>query len=433
MDPTIVGAIWILVLLVLVFSGLPIGFALGTIGFVGMISLGGFQGALGVLTSVPYSSVANYLWTTVPLFILMGHFAYTGGLVTDLYSSARKWLGWLPGGLCAATTVGCAGFAAATGSSVACAGTMGKVALPEMTKFGYDTKLSTGTVAASGTLGSLIPPSTFMIIYGMVTETSVGKLFIAGLIPGILSALIYMAMIVVRASINPKIAPRYAGVTWKERILALKGVLGILIIAIVVLGGIYTGIWTPTEAGATGAMSTLLLCVLQRRITFKKFSESLTETARSTAALFVIIIGSMIFVAFMAVSRIPGTLGTFIVDSGFPRTGVLAGTFAMYVFLGCFMEPIGMMLLTLPVIFPTLMALGFHPIWFGILMIKFSEIGMITPPVGMNVYVINGVLPDVRLEEIFKGIFPFLMMDILTLALLIIFPQLSLWLPSLMR
>jgi tripartite ATP-independent transporter DctM subunit len=432
MDPTIVGVIWIGVLLILVFAGLPIGFALGSVGFAGLVSLQGFKGAFGVLSSVPYSSVANYLWTTVPLFILMGHFAFTGGLVTDLYSSARKWLGWLPGGLCAATTVGCAGFAAATGSSVACAGTMGKVALPEMTKFGYDTKLSTGTVAASGTLGSLIPPSTFMIIYGMVTETSVGKLFIAGLIPGILSALIYMAMVVGRASINPRLAPRYTDVTWKERLIALRGVIGILIIAITVLGGIYVGVWTPTEAGATGSLSTLLLCVLKRRMTFGKLSESLTETARSTASLFVIIIGSMIFVAFMAVSRIPDNLGTFIVSSGFPRAGVLTGTFGMYVFLGCFMEPIGMMLLTLPVIFPTLMALGFDAIWFGILMIKFSEIGMITPPVGMNVYVINGVLPDVPLENIFKGIVPFLIMDVLTLWLLIMFPQLSLWLPSLM-
>jgi len=309
---------------------------------------------------------------------------------------------------------------------------MGKVALPEMTKFGYDTKLSTGTVAASGTLGSLIPPSTFMIIYGMVTETSVGKLFIAGLIPGILSGSIYMAMIVGRASINPRLAPRYTDVTWKERFIALRGVVGILIIAITVLGGIYVGVWTPTEAGATGSLSTLLLGVLKRRMTVGKLSESLTEAARSTAALFVIIIGSMIFVAFMAVSRIPDNLVTFIVSSGFSRAGVLAGTFGMYVFLGCFMEPIGMMLLTLPVIFPTLMALRFDAIWFGILMIKFSEIGMITPPVGMNVYVIHGVLPDVPLEDIFKGIVPFLIMDVLTLWLLIMFPQLSLWLPSLM-
>jgi len=433
MDPTLVGVIGIIVLLLLIFSGIPIGFALGTVGIAGMISLGGLGAAYGVLSTVPWNSVSNFLWIALPLFILMGHIAYYGGLVTELYFAARMWLGWLPGGLCAATTVGCAGFAAATGSSMACAGTMGKVALPEMRKYGYDDKLSTGTVAASGTLGGLIPPSIFMIIYGMITETPIGKLFIAGIIPGVISALIYMIMVVIKCSFNPKAAPPLKGVTWRERIVATKGVIGFIIIAVTVLGGIYNGLWTPTEAGGAGCLTTLLLVVFKRSINIKLLLEALRDTVRLTATIFVIVIGSMTFVAFMAVSRIPDALGTYIVTSGFPSSGILAGCFVMFVFLGCFMEPIGMMLLTLPVIFPTLQAIGFDPIWFGILMVKFSEIGMITPPVGMNVYVISGVLPDVPIQNIFRGIVPFLLMDILTLWLLIAFPQLSLYLPNLMK
>jgi C4-dicarboxylate transporter, DctM subunit len=432
MDPTIIGLLGLMFLLLLVFAGLPIGFSLATVGFGGLVFLRGLDGALGVLSSVPYSSVANFLWTAVPLFILMGYLAFVGGIVTDLFLAAQRWLGWLPGGLCCAAIVGCAGFAAATGSSVACAAAIGKVSLPEMAKYGYDKKLSTGTLATAGTLGSLIPPSIFMIVYGMITETSVGKLFMAGIIPGIMSAVVYMIYIITRVSINPSLAPAYRGVTWAMRLESLKGILGISIITIVVLGGIYSGYCTPTEAAAVGSLATLILGLVRRKLTWPLIWDGLKETTRTTSTLFVIIMGSMVFVAFMAVSRIPDTVGTFIVSSGMSKWWVLIGICGLYYFLGCFMEPIGMMLLTLPIIFPTLKAMGFDPIWYGIVMVKLCEIGMITPPVGLNVYVINGILPDVSLEDIFKGIIPFVMVETLNLLLIILFPWISLYIPSLM-
>jgi len=433
MEPTTVGGLGILMLLLLLFAGLPIGFTLGVAGFSGLMVLSGPNAALGVLTYMPYSSTANFLWTCVPLFILMGHLAFVGGYITDLYEAAQKWLGWLPGGLCVATIAGCASFAAASGSSVATAGTMGRIALPEMTRLRYDIRLSTGCVAAAGTLGSLIPPSIFMVVYGMLTETSIGKLFMAGFIPGVISAGIYMAMIIVRALYNPSLAPRVYGVTWKERLVSTKGLIGIVIIATVVLGGIYAGLWTPTEAGAAGAFSTLILTAVRGRLTRQNFNQALTETIRSTCSLFVIVIGSMIFARFMAVSRIPAELSQYIIGSDLSPLGVFIGVCVLYVFLGCFLEPIGMMLLTLPIIFPMLVNLGYDPIWFGILIIKFTEIGMITPPVGLNVYILKGVTTDVKIEDIFRGVVPFLLMDILTLALLFAFPMLSLWLPSTMR
>ena len=419
-------------LLVLVFVGLPIGFSLATVGFGGLIFLRGLDGALGVLSSVPYSSVANFLWTAVPLFIFMGYLAFVGEIVTDLFLAAQRWLGWLPGGLCCAAIVGCAGFAAATGSSVACAAAIGKVSLPEMAKYGYDKKMSAGTLATAGTLGSLIPPSIFMIVYGMITETSVGKLFMAGILPGAMSAAVYMIYIITRATINPQLAPACRGVTWAQRMESLKGTLGIGIIVIVVLGGIYSGYCTPTEAAAVGSLATLILGLARKKLNGSLLWEGLKETTRTTSTLFVIIMGSMVFVAFMAVSRIPETVGTIIISSGTSKWAVLSGICALYYFLGCFMEPIGMMLLTLPIIFPTLKTLGFDPIWYGIVMVKLCEIGMITPPVGLNVYVINGILPDIPLEDIFRGIAPFVVVETLNLFLIIYFPQISLLIPSLM-
>lgn len=432
MDPTIIGLLGLMFLLLLVFAGLPIGFSLATVGFGGLVFLRGMDGALGVLSSVPYSSVANFLWTAVPLFILMGYLAFVGGVVTDLFLAAQRWLGWLPGGLCCAAIVGCAGFAAATGSSVACAAAIGKVSLPEMAKYGYDKKLSTGTLATAGTLGSLIPPSIFMIVYGMITETSVGKLFMAGILPGILSAVVYMIYIISRVSLNPSLAPAYRGVTWAMRLESLRGILGISVIVIVVLGGIYSGYCTPTEAAAVGSLATLILGLVRRKLTWPLIWDGLKETTRTTSTLFVIIMGSMVFVAFMAVSRIPESFGAFIITSGFSKWVVLVAVCGLYYFLGCFMEPIGMMLLTLPIIFPTLKAMGFDPIWYGIVMVKLCEIGMITPPVGLNVYVINGILPDVSLEDIFRGITPFVLVETLNLFLIIYFPQISLFIPNLM-
>lgn len=428
-----IGSLFIGLLLLLIFAGLPVGVSLGVIGFAGIVLIQGLEPALGTLGTVPFSSVSNYLWTTVPLFVLMGHFAFKGGLVGEIYAMARAWLSRLPGGLSVASTLGCAGFSAATGSSVACAATMGKVALPEMSRAGYSPALSSGTLAAAGTLGSLIPPSNFMIVYGMMTETPIGKLFVAGVIPGLISALCYMGIAVGWAILRPSDAPMVRDQpSWQERFASLRGSLGLIIVALVVLGGIYMGVFTPTEAGAVGAVTTFFLAVGKGRMNRQVFVECLTESVRTTSTLFVIVVGAMLFASFLAVTRIPAELGQYIIDSNMSPALVITACLVLFLFLGCLMEPIGMMLLTLPIIYPTLKSMGVDPIWFGILVIKISEIGLMTPPIGLNVYVINGVAPEIPLHTIFRGIVPFVLMDMAVLGLLFFLPALSIWLPSLM-
>ncbi len=423
-----------IIFLLLLLLGVPIGFALGGVGFAGVAVLVGIDRALGVLNLVPYSSVAYFMWIAVPLFVLMGNLAFYGGVVTDLFRAARNWFGWMPGGLAIATVWGCAGFGAACGSSVAGAATMGQIALPEMLKHNYSPRLSTGCIASAGSLASLIPPSILMIVYGAITDTSVGKLFMAGFIPGILSAALYMVMILFIAHRNPKIGPAIRGVSWGERFSSLKGLTGTFIIAFVVMGGIYGGVCTPTEAAGLGAAGAFILALARRKLTKEKFWQSLKDSVATNCTLFVIVIGSMIFAAFMAVSGVPRHLSNLIINSGLSPYGVLFLICLLYLFLGCILEPVGMCLLTMPVIFPTCKALGFDPIWFGILFIKLAEIGMITPPVGLNVYVLKGVAPDsISLEEIFRGIVPFLYMELFTLGVLIAFPWVSLVLPSMMK
>lgn len=434
MDFVVVGWIGIAVMVALILLGVPIGFALGGVGFAGVAVLVGVDRALGVLNTVPYSSVAYFMWIAVPLFVLMGNFAFYGGVVTDLFRAARNWFGWMPGGLAIATVWGCAGFGAACGSSVAGAATMGQIALPEMLKHNYSPRLSTGCIASAGSLASLIPPSILMIVYGAITDTSVGKLFMAGFIPGILSAALYMIMILFIAKRDPQIGPAIRGVSWEERFSSLKGLTGTFIIAFIVMGGIYGGVCTPTEAAGLGAAGALILALGKRKLTKNTFWQSLKDAVATNCTLFVIVIGSMIFAAFMAISGVPRHLSNLIIGSGLSPYGVLFAICLLYLFLGCILEPVGMCLLTMPVIFPTIRSLGFDPIWFGILFIKLAEIGMITPPVGLNVYVLKGVAPDhITLEEIFRGIIPFLYMELFTLGVLIGFPQISLWLPSMMK
>lgn len=427
---TIIGWAGILGLLICLAIGMPIAFAMGIIGLLGYAVVEGVGQALGILALAPYSVSSNYVLSAVPLFILMGFFAFYSGISRDLYEASYKWFGWMPGGMAMATVAGCAGFAAVSGTSTGSAATMGTVALPEMERFNYDPKFSAGTVAAGGTLGILIPPSGVLIIYGYLTEQSVGKLFMAGIIPGILSAALYIFMLVVRCYRNPSLGPPGPKFTWAERIKSIKGLWGIGSLFILVMGGIYMGVFTPTEGAAIGAGGALLIAISLRKITLDNLIKSLLDTCRITAMIFAIIIGAMVFNRFLTVTNIPTTAAEFISGLQLNRYFIIFIFMLIYFAMGMFMDTLAIIILTVPILFPIIIGLGFDAIWFGIILVKSIEIALISPPLGMNVFVIKGVTPGLTLGEIFQGIWYYLQMDILTLGLLIIFPQISLWLPS---
>ena len=410
--------------------GMRIAFAAALVGFVGIVVLKGWAVAGGSLGFLPYRIVAHYPMSVIPLFIVMGYFAYFAGLSRDLFETARQWVGHLPGGLAIASIFGCAGFAACSGSSTAAAAVMGKVTIPEMRRYGYDPKLATGLVAASGTLAALIPPSTIIVIYGIITEQSIGTLLVAGFIPGIISALIYALMLYFRVRFSPRLARALPPASWKERFVSLRGTWGMLTLLGLVLGGLYIGVFTPTEAGGVGAFGAFLMALLLRRLNWSYLKESLLETGKTTAMIFTILVGVLIFLRLLALSGITKLFTVFMLSLPWPPLALLVGILFVFLILGTFMSAIGMMMITLPLVLPVVISLGYDPIWFGIIVVKMVEIAMITPPVGINVYVTQSVAPDVPLQDVFKGILPFLVMDILTVALLIAFPQIVLWLPS---
>ncbi len=416
------------------FLGMRIAFAAALVGFVGLVILKGWAVAGGAVGFLPYRIVAHYPMSVIPLFIIMGYFAFYAGLTRDIFDAARKWVGHLPGGLAIATVFGCAGFAACSGSSTASAAVMGKIAIPEMRKYGYDQKLAAGVVAASGTLSSLIPPSFVIVIYGIITEQSIGALLIAGFIPGVISAFIYAAMLYFRIRFGRGgLAQTLPPTPWKARIISLRSIWGIVVLVLVVLGGLYTGVFTPTEAGGVGAFGAFLMALLLRRLSWSNIKESLLETGKTTAMIFTILVGVLILLRLLALSGITKLFTTTMLSLPWPPLAVLVGILFVYLILGTFMSGIGMMMVTLPLVVPVVVSLGYDPIWFGIIVIKMVEIAVITPPVGMNVYVTQGVAPDIPLQDVFKGILPFLAMDILTVALLIAFPQIILFLPRTMR
>ncbi|KIX12611.1 TRAP transporter large permease [Dethiosulfatarculus sandiegensis] len=434
MEAWIIGLIGIGVLLVLIALRTHVAFALAVVGAAGYFAILGWRPTSGLLGLEPYTFIANFVLTTVPLFLLMGYLAHHAGLTKDVYHTARLWLSNIPGGLAIASVAGCAAFAAACGSSLATAAMMGRVSIPEMIRHKYDAGLATGTVAAAGTIGSLIPPSILLILFGALTETSIGLLLIAGFIPGVLSALIYMGMIFLRSLRNKALGPvSEEKVGWGERFKALKYTWGIFVLFILVIGGIYFGFFTPTEAGGVGASGAFLIAALTGKLKLTNFWESLSDTVRSTSQIFAIALGATIFTKFMAVSDLPNVICEFVLTLDIHPVAILAGLSIVYVFLGMFLDPVGVMLLTLPVVFPVMEGLGFNMVWFGIIMIKYLEIGLITPPVGLSVYVIKGVVGDqIELETIFKGIAWFVAMDILTLVILIAFPQITMFLPNTM-
>ena len=433
MSPLTLGLIGFIVLLLLLILRMPIAVAMGVLGVLGMGYVAGWDAGLNLLRTVPYAAVSNYGFSVVPLFILMGNFCFHAGVSRDLYYTVYKWLGQFRGGLAMATIGACAGFAAVSGSSLATAATMGTVALPEMKKYKYDPALATGAITAGGTLGILIPPSVVLVVYGILTEVSIGKLFLAGFIPGVLEAAFYIVTIYIICKRNPLLGPAGARTGLKEKVVALKDTWMILVLFLVVIGGIYMGVFSPTEAAGVGASGALVLTLSRRRLSSQGFTSSLRETVKTTAMIFTILIGALLFGYFLAVTRIPFELASMASGLAVNRYIILGAVLAVYILLGCLMIPMAMIILTIPIVFPLIIALGFDPIWFGVITVRIFEIAQITPPVGMNVFIIRGVAKDIPMGTIYRGIAPFLVADICHLTLLVVFPQLVLFLPSLMR
>jgi tripartite ATP-independent transporter DctM subunit len=430
MDPITIGIIGILGLTVLLVSGMRIAYATALCGLLGLWALRGYGPAAGFAGLMPYSESSHYTLLVLPLFVLMGYLAHHAGITRNIFWTARQWLGHLPGGLAIATIFGCAGFAAACGASTASAAVMGRVALPELKRFGYDEKVAAGCVAAGGTLATMIPPSVILVIYGFIAEQSIGALLLAGILPGILQATTYSVMLYIRFRINPALGPSISSVGWTERIKSLSGTWGIMVLIFIVLGSIYTGFATPTEAAGIGALGAFVMALPRmRRGDLKK---SLLETARTTAMMFAIIIGVLIFVRFLAFSGVPAALVDTALELDVNRYVILIAILALYLVLGMFLDGIGMLLLTIPIVLPAVTALGFNPIFFGILVVRMIEIGLITPPVGLNAFVLKGVAPDIPIGNIFRGCGWFVAVDLVNVAILIAFPAIILFIPKTM-
>lgn len=420
-------------LFTLIFLGMPIGFGMAIVGFAGMTVI--YQGAapaLGMIGIVSYSQAASYMFTVVPMFILMGQFAYHSGISADLFRTGQVWLGRLPGGLAMSSVGGCAGFSAVCGDSLATAVTMGTVALPSMKENKYDMSLATGSLAAGGTLGILIPPSAAFIFYAIVTEESIGELFLAGILPGVMLTTIFMIAIYIRARINPQLAPPGVRTTFVEKLISLKGVIGMLTIFLLIMGGILSGTFSPVEGGAVGVVGASTYAALKGRLTLEIIKRSVFETLFITCKLIMILIGVGILGYFLAATRLPFEIAEFFAGLAINRYLVFAGIIGMLIGLGCVLNVIPMILLVLPTIFPTVTTLGFDPIWFGVVCVLVMEMGQITPPIGVNVFAIHSVAKDVPMEKIFVGIVPFFIGMIICVAILVVFPQIALFLPSLL-
>ncbi len=431
MTPILTGIVGICVVLFLMMLGMPIGFSMLLVGFVGFTYIVSFSGAMHVLVNTPYNLVSNYDYCVLPLFLLMASVCLKAGLGQSLFRLVYVWIGRMRGGLAAATIGACAFFAAASASSIATSVTMGLVAIPEMQRYNYDSGLATGCVAAGGGLGILIPPSGVLIIYGILTEQSISKLFIAGLIPGILLAGLYILMIHLRARRNPTLAPAGERVNLRDKLAATADSAEMVVLLVVVIVGLILGWFTPTEAGAAGALGAIVLSLIRRRLSWRGFREALVDTIRTSGMIFVILIGAMIFNSFLAVSTIPMELAGAIGGLGLSPILVFVLIIVVYLVLGCFIDAMSMILLTIPIFYPLIVKLGFDPIWFGIIIVMVVEMAMITPPVGMNVYVISGIAPDVPMQKIFRGVMPFLLVELLFIAIITAFPIIVLFLPHL--
>ncbi len=422
------GAVFALALL-----RVPLAFAMGAVGFVGLGLVRGWQPAMANAAQVVYDTGFAYTLSVVPLFILMGNFVARAGLAHELFRAAYAFIGHLRGGLAHATVLACAGFGAICGSSIATAATMSRVAYPPMRALGYADYLASGVIAAGGTLGIMIPPSTILVIYGIVTETNIGKLFAAGVVPGLVCAALLMAGVVFVTWRDPAAGPPGPRAPWPERWRALRGIWGVALLVVVVLGGIYGGVFTATEGAGIGAAGSFAFALARRVLTLALLRQVLVESARTTAMLFTILIAAMMFSAFVNFTSMPYDLKDWILQQGFGPLTIVAAMMVIYVLLGTIMEELSMVLLTIPVFFPIVVGLGFDPVWFGVLIVLVVQIGLISPPVGMNLFVINALIVDVRLNVLYRGVWLFVLALVVALALVLEFPALALWLPGFMR
>ncbi|MDD5702017.1 MAG: TRAP transporter large permease [Dehalococcoidales bacterium] len=432
MDPVLVGLIAFIILFILMAAGMPIGLCMALVGFGGYVFLEGIEGGLIIVATQPFDTSASYTLTVLPLFLLMGEFASSAGLIKGAYSAAQKWLGHLPGGLAIATIGACAAFASVSGSSLATAGAMTSIAYPEMKRYKYHPSLSTGCIAAGGTLGILIPPSAVFIMYAIFAQESVGRLYMAGIIPGLMVSGLFVVSILVRCKMNPALGPKSSLFTWRERLISIKDILPMAALAIVVLGGIWGGIFTANEAAGIGVIMVLVIGLVLRKFSCKNILSALMETLTMTAMVFAILIGAMIFNYFIVMTTIPAQLSQIVASLGFPAIGVLVSILFVYAMLGCIMDSFAMTVLTLPIFLPLINILGFDFIWFGVLFVVMIEMSNITPPIGMNVFVVAGMVKEIPMYTIFQGILPFFFVMILCLVVFISFPQIVMFLPNTM-
>ncbi len=431
-DP-VAGLLGFIATLILILLRVPVAIAMGAVGAVGYAFLNGWSAMWFVMGSGPFEAVFPYTLSVVPLFLMMGVFAAHAGLSTSLFRGVNAFMGHMRGGLAMASIGACAGFGAICGSSLATAATMCRVALPEMRRHGYDDRLSSASIAAGGTLGVLIPPSILLVIYGLLTEQSIGRLFSAALVPGLLATGLYMGAVAIQTRIAPALGPAGPRHNWQERGRTMLDIWPVVLLFTAVIGGIYVGLFSPTEAAAVGAFGAITLAWARRQLSGKIFRQCLIETAEISGMIFLILIGASIFNYFIETTQLPQLLIETVGSWHLSPLAVMALLMVFYIVLGCFMDSLSMILLTVPFVFPLVSFLGFDLVWFGIILVTAAELGLITPPVGMNLFVIQGVARDVKLETIIRGVVPFLIADIIRLAILIVFPDLALWLPSLMQ
>lgn len=431
MPPLLIGLMAIGAFLLLSFLGLPLGFSFALVGFVGTVFIRGLMPALNLLGGNPYAQVASFVLCAVPLFVLMGQFAFYSGISRNLFDAAYKIMARLPGGLAVATMAACTAFAACTGSSVASAATMGTITFPEMKRYHYSPRLATATIAAGGTLGILIPPSTIFVILGIITETNIGALLIAGIFPGLLLSGLFILLIFGMCKRNPALGPRGEAFSWKEKFQSLSGTWGMIGLFVLVIGGLYVGIFSPSEAGCIGAFGSFVLALI-KRMPLSAFLSALRDSAQITCYMLFILIGASIFNIFLGIAGVPAALSNWIISLPVSPIGIVIAMLLLYIPFGMFLDTLGMILLTVPIFFPVIVQLGFDPIWFGVLVCMMAELGMVTPPVAINVYVVQGVT-KVPMEDIFRGVLPFIFVYLIAIGFIVAFPEISLFLPRTMK
>lgn len=431
MSPDTIAVLGIIVLVLVFMLRMPVAYAMGVVGFVGFIFAGSWDSALSIVSKDIWATFSSYSLSVAPMFILMGTIAFHSGISARLFNAAHKWAGRLPGGLAIATILACAGFGAMCGSTTAAAAAMGKVTLPEMKRYNYDDALRTGCVASAGSLAVMIPPSTILIIYGVMTQESIGKLFIAGILPGILLAALFSVAVLLMVWRKPSLAPMSRPFSFREKLKSLSGIIEMILLFALVMGGLFVGWFTPTEAGAIGAAGAFVIAVVRRTITLKAMWAALAETTRISAMVFMIITGATIFGHFMAITRAPFALSEWVGNLPLPPLVIMLFIMFIYLVGGCFMDSLALVTLTIPILYPIVLQLGYDSVWFGVMIVLAAEMGVITPPVGVNVYVIKGVAGEVPLHTIFRGIVPFLLALLVAIVLILLIPQIALFLPGL--